>query len=450
MRTIIFTLLLFFSLFGLSQNVAIELTEMNLVYKGIKNPIKIVAERKNNQDLIVKTSPFLAYEDGNITADKRAPSNGHLYVGTRENLDTIWSDTISLRIRSLPQPTAQLGGLPNDGLPKGKAAVISQTQVLATMGVGFAYNMKYDIHSYKFIIIYRDKPPVMFSGNSNDLTGQIRRALRTINPGDRILIEGIKAKEKTYGFKANLRPIIIEVRGSKLNTTSSIYGRIQNQNSTSKILITNPEDLAHTLDTFKDGKIDIFYTGPLGNFRISSLYENGIETKRNKYDDYNVRISSQVRMDTNSWEYTAYFKNGLPKVKTFYTEGEVLVGTNSFSDCYNQRQLKSVGIFTSDTCILDSNLSDIFDLFLKEGIAASGSFKSYYTNGQLKLEGNLILKKGMPIDSNLSWCGTGISYYTYRNSTLLNGEWKFYSNTGKTLEIRKYYRGKLVRPRKEE
>ncbi len=31
------------------------------------------------------------------------------------------------RVRSLPQPTAQLGGIPNDGLPKGKAAVSAQT-----------------------------------------------------------------------------------------------------------------------------------------------------------------------------------------------------------------------------------------------------------------------------------------------------------------------------------
>jgi hypothetical protein len=62
------------------------------------------------------------------------------------------------------------------------------------------------------IMAYKRRPPVQASSGSGALTGQMRNLIKSAKPGDRILIEGIRATEATYGFKANLSPIIITIR----------------------------------------------------------------------------------------------------------------------------------------------------------------------------------------------------------------------------------------------
>ena len=116
------------------------------------------------------------------------------------------------RVRSLPQPRAQLGGIPNDGLPKGKASVAAQSSIIASMGAGFAYNLNYRVQGFKLIMAYKRKPPVIASSNSGTLTPRMRSLVKSASKGDRILIEGIRAKEAKYGFKSNLSPIIITIK----------------------------------------------------------------------------------------------------------------------------------------------------------------------------------------------------------------------------------------------
>jgi len=59
---------------------------------------------------------------------------------------------------------------------------------------------------------YNRKPPVMESSNSGVLTGRMISLIKSAQKGDRILIEGIRAKEAKYGFSANLSPIIITIK----------------------------------------------------------------------------------------------------------------------------------------------------------------------------------------------------------------------------------------------
>ena len=89
---------------------------------------------------------------------------------------------------------------------------MAQTQLLATMGAGFAYNLQYRVTGFKLIIAYARKPAVMAQASGPALTGQMRSMINSTKPGDRVLIEGIRAKEARYGFNANLSPIIITIR----------------------------------------------------------------------------------------------------------------------------------------------------------------------------------------------------------------------------------------------
>lgn len=52
----------------------------------------------------------------------------------------------------------------------------------------------------------------MATSSSGALTSQMKGMIRGASSGDRIIIEGIRATEAKYGFKANLAPIIITIR----------------------------------------------------------------------------------------------------------------------------------------------------------------------------------------------------------------------------------------------
>ncbi len=194
----------------------IAATEMNLLYKGIDNPMSISVPGFSSADVKISAPGINLRSKGGGLYNAKVPksTNGEITISasiTREGKTrTVGSQ--KFRVRSLPQPTAQLGGIPNDGLPKGKASVKAQTALLATMGAGFAYNLKYRVTGFKMIVAYRRKPPVMATGSGSTLTGQMKSMISSAGPGDRILFEGIRAREAKYGFNANLSPIIITIR----------------------------------------------------------------------------------------------------------------------------------------------------------------------------------------------------------------------------------------------
>lgn len=437
------------SLVGVCQTVAVQLSEMNLVYKGIDNPVKIAVEGVSNEDVIIATSEDIHYSNGNLRAGSKSFKEGFIYIGKGINQDTVWLDTIKLRIRSLPQPTAQLGGIPNDGLPKGKAAVQAQSSLIASMGAGFAYPLHYQVTSYKFIIAFADKPPVMYSGNGPLLTGQMRRAMTEISGGDRILIEGIQAKEEKYGFKPNLSPVIITIRSNDpiyyKDENSFTYARITDNETGKECFLSSTYDIALHLDTFQDGTVDLFSQGNQGYFRTSSYFSNGTEVSKARYNDYGNLLYTQKKIAATSWVYEGYYPNRQIKIQTYFTENEVLQGTEEFADCYNRKSTNKIAAFeTPDLCRYDTLFMELFNLFTEEDIAASNTFKSYYKNGQLKAEGSLILCKGSEMPEQI-FCGTGITYYDYTNSTVLDGKWKFYSEDGNLVETRNYEKGKRVK-----
>ncbi|MDC0105052.1 gliding motility protein GldM [Bacteroidia bacterium] len=194
----------------------IAATEMNLLYKGINNPMSISVPGFSAKDVQISAPGIKLVSKGGGLYNATVPSSTSREVTISASITrdgkrkTVGSQ--KFRVRSLPQPTAQLGGIPNDGLPKGKAAVSAQPSIVATMGAGFAYALTYRVQSFKMIMAYQRKPPKMANSSSGALTSQMKGMIRGASSGDRIIIEGIRATEAKYGFKANLAPIIITIR----------------------------------------------------------------------------------------------------------------------------------------------------------------------------------------------------------------------------------------------
>ena len=194
----------------------IAATEMNLLYKGIDNPMSISVPGFAASEVKISAPGLRLTSLGGGKYNAKVPSSTSKEVTitasiTRDGKSKVVGSQ-KFRVRSLPQPTAQLGGIPNDGLPKGKSAVSAQSSIIASMGAGFAYNLNYRVKRFRLIMAYKRKPPVIANSSSGSLTSQMKSMIKSASSGDRILIEGIKAKETKYGFEANLSPIIISIK----------------------------------------------------------------------------------------------------------------------------------------------------------------------------------------------------------------------------------------------
>ena len=452
MRKLTLISTIFSFLLAQSQNVAVQLTEMNLVYEGIDNPVKIAVEGVKNEDLIIATNEFLTYSNGNLRAEEELYREGFVYVGKKVNQDTVWLDTVKFRVRSLHLPTAQLGGIRNDGLPKGKASVQAQPSLLATMGAGFAYNLSYRITSYKCIVAYQDRPPVMFSGTGSAITGQMRNAIAEAQDGDRILFEEIKAEEKSYGFKANLSPIIIQLTGNSKNPNSLVYARIKNEDTNQDTLITNTDDIARYQLSLQNGIIDFFAREADGFTLTTSYIVGGQVISWSTNDDYGRLTEIHQRLDSNSWKYTSYFPSGKKKLVTSYTENVQLKGNDSFAVCLDNNRWNSILDKEEELCDDDVFMKEMARLFRAKRIAARDSFIEYHPNGNAKIMGNLIFIKAEPrIDVNderfilgMS-CGNSPTNYKRLNHTVMDGKWLLYSENGELLDTQKYKKGTFIR-----
>lgn len=194
----------------------IAATEMNLLYVGLNNPMSISVPGFSASDVNVSASGGISLSNQgggkyNAKVDGSA-KEVTIRVSAKDKdgkVTPVGSE--KFRVRRLPNPTAQLGGLPNDGLPKQKAQIAAQPRVFATMGQGFAYDLKYNVTQFRFIFAPKRGEARMVNGSGSMINGQMKSLISRARKGDRIIIEGIKAREASYGFNANLSPIVITI-----------------------------------------------------------------------------------------------------------------------------------------------------------------------------------------------------------------------------------------------
>jgi preprotein translocase subunit YajC len=104
---------------------------------------------------------------------------------------------------------ATFGSIDTDGAPHTLEDLLKQTEIR----VYSKEDLEYTVISFKMIIAFKDNPAIMASSSSNQLTSQMQGMLSRVTTGDRIIIEGIRAKSEVKGefIRANLSPIVITV-----------------------------------------------------------------------------------------------------------------------------------------------------------------------------------------------------------------------------------------------
>ena len=105
---------------------------------------------------------------------------------------------------------AVLGDIQNTGQPIAKEDIIKQKEINVVSKDSVTYTVGY----FTMIIAYKNSPARSMSSASNKLTENMTTLLKSLNSGDRVLIEGIKAETVIDGktYRAFLSPFIITVR----------------------------------------------------------------------------------------------------------------------------------------------------------------------------------------------------------------------------------------------
>ncbi len=419
-----------------AQNVAFELSEMNLAYIGLENPLNVAISGVDQEDVIVKTSEGCSYANGKLKVTRKARLC-KVHAGYLDQGDTVWVDSTIFRVRRLPMPRAQLGAIPNDGQPKGKAAIMTQQKLLISMGAGFAYNFSYSVTAYNLIVVYKDAPPEMHSASSSRLTGAMRTSIQKIKPGDKLIFEGIKVVQDNFGTRHNLSPIIIEVAGSSLINQSHFdqYAIFYNGHQIDTLTI-GTFGINKRLREFKTGEVHFFTSDEFGYHRIEKKYKKGIEISNERFDHYGRKVSSLIRIDSNTWNYRNYYPNGNIKIETLHKEGIVLRASDSLFHCKFSGHLA----YYEESCEFFEQFRELGLLHFKHSINPSNFFKLYHENGVLAQEGELAIIEGEDLPDGII-CGTGMTYYTYTDHTVCDGKWKFYAQDGSLIEVKKYRLG---------
>jgi hypothetical protein len=220
MRTL-FSVLVLLSVFAFKNHEVacsanIYLTEMNLVYEHVENRLSISVPGYSPSDVSVTVEGGIITKKSHFYVLK--PSYGSreisvkVYVRTRDSILRFVGGQ-KFRVRPLPKPIPQLGGLPNNGKSWQKGAVVAQNRLIATYGPGFSYNLKTRVGNYKAKVVTLDST-YSFSGENGIVHSGLKHALTQLDSSDMVVfyaIEGLTYLEKDT-LRSSLPSIVIPIR----------------------------------------------------------------------------------------------------------------------------------------------------------------------------------------------------------------------------------------------
>jgi hypothetical protein len=431
---------------AIAQTVAVELTEMNVIYRGARNPVRIAVSGFADKDLVIKTNENITYhkteDEEYITAEKRGV--GILYVGKKQNKDTLWLHQAEFRIRDLPPPQVQFGGIPNDGKPHSRNAVLAQGQLLASVGSSFGGTYRpCPFLGAKLVIIGEEIQ--YFEMEDMVLTPEMRSAIGNLQDGSLIRFYDIRIIDPRTKDTIDSEPIEIMIgHNNELLSRNLLYIRGSNTNAykQNQHFSAGPHyaiDSILAIDHFIiSGKLIYFYSSPSSNYRIEKTYQDEEVIKEVFFDELGNKWYTKERLDNVAWKYTSFYENGAVYVKTTLYENTIFVGNESYLACCNRS-------WDADTCfaeLMNDVANDVYHVVQLTGRAPVEKFEGFYPDGKLKCSGNIALHMGyLDIEKSKEVCGRWHS--ADENQSVMDGEWFFYYEGKETILRRTYEMGKL-------
>jgi gliding motility-associated protein GldM len=185
--------------------------KMNLLYTNLDNPLSISVPGFSAADIRVSASSGASISGNNgrynIKVDGSQKEVQVTVLAAGKNMGTT-----RFRVRNVPAPAMQLGGIPAQSSYVFKSQLCAQSRILAFLGSDFAYDLNWTVTGYTFIHSPKKGNPTILSVTGSALTPQIKNILCSASAGDKIIIEQAMARDSQYGITRNLNSIILTVR----------------------------------------------------------------------------------------------------------------------------------------------------------------------------------------------------------------------------------------------
>ncbi|NVN96316.1 MAG: hypothetical protein HXX18_13660 [Bacteroidetes bacterium] len=178
-----------------SQNVAIELEKMNVFYKSIANPIKVVVQNYPCEKLILKSKyGIISQADDSCHYFYRTDScnayNEKIYVGVELEDKVKWLDTLEYRLKKIPDPFVSVANISTCG-------IIDRNRLWVAGGLvanieNFDIDVAFRVLQYS-VVIYRNDSVIFKADNvignrfSTELISEIKKAMTN----DRYLFDDV-------------------------------------------------------------------------------------------------------------------------------------------------------------------------------------------------------------------------------------------------------------------
>lgn len=189
-------------------------TKMNVLYRGVENPIDLSVPGVSADRLQATISTGRIVRSGNSWVATGMTANSAEVNATVNQTDgTIRRiGPVSFRVKDLPPPTAYISGTtPGDPrVPKSKLAVAPGVIAKA---LGSEFGDQWQVTSYEFTMLRKGQAPIMKVGTTNAFTDDMKEVLKVLKTGDQLYVENVKAKLSNGSGPARpLSPIAIKVQ----------------------------------------------------------------------------------------------------------------------------------------------------------------------------------------------------------------------------------------------
>lgn len=177
-----------------ASSAVISPTAMNVLYVGVDNPIAISAAGLPPDKIFASISQgSITGQKGKYTARVSRQGDAVIKVSTRNDsgvLQTVGS--MKFRVKLVPPPIAKFAGASSGKIRASIARV--QQGVFAVLENFEFENVKFSITGFNMYITRKGRDPFAGVSTGSSLTPEMKNALANLAPGDRIIIEDIKAK----------------------------------------------------------------------------------------------------------------------------------------------------------------------------------------------------------------------------------------------------------------
>jgi len=386
---------------SIHAQVAVEVSQMNVLYIGLPNPIIVAVEGVNHEGLRLSCDRCTIVDSNGqyiVYVSKRGDMN--IYI-KHKNGDTL--AVKNFRVRSIPKPQLRLGTLESGVHSKG--AIRAQPGLYATLGGGFAYEgVRFGVDS-AYVQIETIEGVIVCKQDGTRLSTPIRQA--TTKPFSTILVTEPYVSMNGGGEPLKLAPLIIQNRNF---FTSFEY-----------------HPLIDRTEKYPDLGKCLFWS---------------YDSVRYEMDGHSHSIVSK-QVDENMPNNLSHFIDG----DTF-----IHVQNANFRSFYDDNVLKEEGLIRNlDDSLSSSHVIGIFTQPNLGGISFTkpvyevttnirlrtypeGEWKYYHPNGKLFAVGRYVVEKAAHDNIGCYFDGN-IPDFLYVSRT---GTWKFYDESGQLILEKQY------------